>query len=342
MKRLGVEDPTPFLEFAQKTKQIESSGGVNRINPNSSARGDFQWLTKVNPKAKKGVHGSVKTAVNRTIASYKKVGQEIPEWLKTLDSNSTKSTKDLEKNILSLTPDKELELFFGNMNYATDSDKYLKKIAKGDKEAMYGAYSDIHHTRGREDKTTQKVAIKIFYGNMPEQIQPDAVTGGLTETITDTRPSELYTVKPKDTLSELATKSGMSIKELMDANLSRISDPNKIYAGQQIALPNKSIDETKEMEAQRIRDLMPNYSLPNYSVVPEAVKFYSNSPDLTGPVSMSKENEEGLMSLIRSYLPNFLTRAEGGQIQPYFEGKVIGPGDGQSDQVLFDVEGKWL
>jgi hypothetical protein len=33
------------------------------------------------------------------------------------------------------------------------------------------------------------------------------------------------------------------------------------------------------------------------------------------------------------------TIAGGGQIQPYFEGKVIGPGDGQSDQVLFDVEG---
>jgi hypothetical protein len=203
MKRLGVEDPTPFLEFAQKTKQIESSGGVNRINPNSSARGDFQWLTKVNPKAKKGVHGSVKTAVNRTILSYKKAGQKIPEWLKTLDNNTTKSTKDLEKNVLSLTPNKELDLFFGNMNYATGSDKYLNKIAKGDKGAMYGAYSDIHHTRGREDTPTKRLSIKTFYSDMPEQIQ----------------------------------------------------------------------------------------------------------------------------------------RAEGGQIQPYFEGKVIGPGDGQSDQVLFDVEG---
>jgi len=203
MKRLGVEDPTPFLEFAQKTKQIESSGGVNRINPNSSARGDFQWLTKVNPKAKKGVHGSVKTAVNRTILSYKKAGQKIPEWLKTLDNNSTKSTKDLEKNVLSLTPNKELDLFFGNMNYATGSDKYLNKIAKGDKGAMYGAYSDIHHTRGREDTPTKRLSIKTFYSDMPEQIQ----------------------------------------------------------------------------------------------------------------------------------------RAEGGQIQSYFEGKVIGPGDGQSDQVLFDVEG---
>ena len=29
----------------------------------------------------------------------------------------------------------------------------------------------------------------------------------------------------------------------------------------------------------------------------------------------------------------------GGGLSPYFEGKVIGPGDGQSDQVLFDVEG---
>ena len=65
-----------LLEFAQKTKQIESSGGINRINPDSSARGDFQWLTKVDPKAKKGEHGSVKTAVNRTIDSYKRMGQE--------------------------------------------------------------------------------------------------------------------------------------------------------------------------------------------------------------------------------------------------------------------------
>jgi len=270
MKRLGVEDPTPFLEFAQKTKQIESSGGVNRINPNSSARGDFQWLTKVNPKAKKGVHGSVKTAVNRTIASYKKVGQEIPEWLKTLDSNSTKSTKDLEKNILSLTPNQELELFFGNMNYAKDSDKYLKKIAKGDKEAMYGAYSDIHHTRGREDKPTQQVAIKTFYSDMPD------LTGPVS-------------------MSKENEEGLMSL----NSNSPYLTDP---------------VSMSKE-------------------------NFYIDSPNLTDPVSMSKENEEGLMSLIRSYLPNFLTRAEGGQIQPYFEGKVIGPGDGQSDQVLFDVEG---
>ena len=41
MKRLGIKDATPFLEFAQKTKQIESSGGINRINPDSSARGDL-------------------------------------------------------------------------------------------------------------------------------------------------------------------------------------------------------------------------------------------------------------------------------------------------------------
>ena len=302
MKRLGIKDATPFLEFAQKTKQIESSGGVNRINPDSSARGDFQWLTKVNPKAKKGVHGSVKTAVNRTIASYKRVGKDIPQWLKTLDKNSTKSTKDLEANVLSLTPDQELELFFGNMGEAKGSDKYLNEIAKGSKQAMFEAYSDIHHTRGQKDKPTKDVAIKTFFSDVPKQDEmPLAKVEQYTETMVDDRPSEMYTVQPGDTLSRLAAKSGMSIEDLLAVNLSRISDPDKIYAGQQIAL--------------------------------------SDSPDIDNPVPMSKENEEGLMSFIKNYLPDFLTRAEGGPLQPYFEGQVQGRGDGMSDQILFEVEG---
>tara|TARA_Y100001963_G_scaffold102135_1_gene140573 strand:- start:290 stop:823 length:534 start_codon:yes stop_codon:yes gene_type:complete len=111
----------------------------------------------------------------------------------------------------------------------------------------------------------------------------------------------MYTVQPGDTLSRLAAKSGMSIEDLLAVNLSRISDPDKIYAGQQIAL--------------------------------------SDSPDIDNPVPMSKENEEGLMSFIKNYLPDFLTRAEGGPLQPYFEGQVQGRGDGMSDQILFEVEG---
>ncbi len=301
MKRLGIKDATPFLEFAQKTKQIESSGGINRINPDSSARGDFQWLTKVDPKAKKGVHGSVKTAVNRTISSYKRTGQEIPQWLKTLNKNSTKSTKDLEENVLSLTPDQELELFFGNIGEAKGSDAYLTKIAQGDKEAMFGAYSDIHHTRGREDKPTKEKAIKTFFSETAPQVDRSPAPNLLEENMVDTRSNELYTIQPGDTLSKLAAKSGMSIEDLMSSNLSRISDPDKIYVGQQIAL--------------------------------------SDSSDIPNPVPVSEGDEDGLMNIIKNFLPDFITKAEGGMVQPYFEGQVAGNGDGMSDQILFEVEG---
>ena len=86
--------------------------------------------------------------------------QEIPQWLKTLNKNSTKSTKDLEENVLSLTPDQELELFFGNIGEAEGSDVYLTGIAKGNQQSMFEAYSDIHHTRGKEDQPTKEKAIK--------------------------------------------------------------------------------------------------------------------------------------------------------------------------------------
>lgn len=302
MKRLGIKNADPFLEFAQKTKQIESSGGINRINPDSSARGDFQWLTKVDPKAKKGEHGSVKTAVNRTITSYKRMGQEIPQWLKTLNKNSTKSTKDLEENVLSLTPDQELELFFGNMGEAEGSDVYLTEIAKGNQQAMFGAYSDIHHTRGREDKPTKEKAVKVFFSETAPQVDRSSAPNLLEENMVDTRSNELYTVQPGDTLSKLAAKSGMTIEDLMSSNLSRISDPDKIYAGQQIAL--------------------------------------SDSSDIPNPVPVSEGDEDGLMNIIKNLMPDFITRrAEGGEIGKYFEGQVVGNGDGMSDQILFEVEG---
>ena len=323
MKRLNVEDYSPFLEFADKTEEIESRGGEDRINKKSSARGNFQWLTKVDPNAEKGKHGSVKTAVNRTLSSYKDMGQDIPEWLNTLNKNSIKSTEDLEKNILSLTPEQERELFWGNMNKQTGSDKYLSKIAVGDQQAMIDAYSIFHHTQGQKDKPTAERAKKIFITKMGV---PDMEQSGLEsiselaslpqEKITkDTRSDKKYTVQQGDTLSQLAAQSGISVDDIMKANLSNISDPDKIYAGQQIAL--------------------------------------SDSPDIPNPVRMDSEGDktstDSLLETVKQLLPNFIQRsagggigqyyAQGGSTGQYYEGQVIGQGDGMSDEILFEVEG---
>jgi len=319
MKRLNVKDYSPFLEFAEKTEEVESGGG--RINPDSSARGNFQWLTKVNPNAKKGKHGSVKTAVNRTIASYIDMKQDVPEWLRTLNKNSTKSTKDLEKNILSLTPEQERELFFGNINKQTGSDKYLSKIAGGDQQAMVDAYSMYHHTKGKTHKPTAERANKIFFTESTTTTTPNIGLASLpqeeiiTEGMQDTRSDKKYTVQSGDTLSALASKSGISVDDLMNFNLAEISDKDKIYVGQQIAL--------------------------------------SDSPDIPNPAKVDSEGDktstDSLLETVKQLLPNFIQRsagggigqyyAQGGSTGQYYEGQVIGQGDGMSDEILFEVEG---
>ena len=319
MKRLNVKDYSPFLEFAEKTEEVESGGG--RINPDSSARGNFQWLTKVNPNAKKGKHGSVKTAVNRTIASYIDMKQDVPEWLRTLNKNSTKSTKDLEKNILSLTPEQERELFFGNINKQTGSDKYLSKIAGGDQQAMVDAYSMYHHTKGKTHKPTAERANKIFFTESTTTTTPNIGLASLpqeeiiTEGMQDTRSDKKYTVQSGDTLSALASKSGVSVDDLMNFNLAEISDKDKIYVGQQIAL--------------------------------------SDSPDIPNPAKVDSEGDktstDSLLETVKQLLPNFIQRsagggigqyyAQGGSTGQYYEGQVIGQGDGMSDEILFEVEG---
>ena len=323
MNRLGVTDPAPFIEFAKRTRDVESSGGRDRVNDKSSARGNYQWLTKVDPKAKKGEHNSVKTASNRLRKIYRDEGQDIPQWLKTLNINSTKSTKDLEKNVLSLTSEQEDQLFYANINLADGSDQYLPLIAQGDTEAMLNAYGEIHHTNMK--KPTRDVAENIFLSEFKidapsnvgqrtglNSISPDV----FSETMVDKRIDTPYTVQQGDTLSQLAAQSGISVDDIMKANLSNISDQDKIYTGQQIAL--------------------------------------SDSPDISNRVPM---NEKGNRSTMDSMLESikeiigdkFITRSEGGGIGQYYaqggrtgqyyEGQVIGQGDGMSDEILFEVEG---
>lgn len=319
MNRLGATDPAPFIEFAKRTRDVESSGGRDKINDKSSARGNYQWLTKVDPKAKKGEHNSVKTAANRLQKIYRDAEQDIPQWLKTLNINSTKSTKDLEKNVLSLTSEQEDQLFYANINLAKGSDQYLPLIAQGDTEAMLNAYGEIHHTNMK--KPTRDVAENIFLSefkidapiNVGQGTGLDSLSQDVvSETMVDERINTPYTVQQGDTLSQLAAKSGISVDDIMKANLGRISDPDKIYTGQQIAL--------------------------------------SDSSDIPNPVRMGSQGDESsmdsILETIKQFLPNFAEGggisqyyAEGGDIGRYYEGQVVGQGDGMSDQMLFEVQG---
>ena len=62
-----------------------------------------------------------------------------------------------------------------------------------------------------------------------------------------------YTVKAGDTLSKIASRNGLTLPQLLQAN-PQVSDPNKIKVGDVLNLPNSSssTDETRPLPSNRI------------------------------------------------------------------------------------------
>lgn len=83
-----------------------------------------------------------------------------------------------------------------------------------------------------------------------EEATPEAEA---TEVVEETQPSEsemeaegtLYTVLPGDTLFRIALRNGLTVADLAEAN--GITNPNLIFAGQQLIIPDS--DEEEEPEA---------------------------------------------------------------------------------------------
>ena len=133
-------------EFTQQTKMIESSGGTNTVNKISSARGDFQFLTKdhltddgeqrFNEKTGDPLISSYQVGLNRLASIYEDMG-EIPRWV--LQAKK----KD---NPLKLTDEQQEELFLANLWKQTGTSDLFKRIDEGDALAKYDLYTEYHHT----------------------------------------------------------------------------------------------------------------------------------------------------------------------------------------------------
>ena len=143
-ERLGIGDPQTLWKFSEQVREIESGGG-NRSNPESSARGYYQWLTdNPDPTWLKG--NSFQTALNRMKSVYNKMDAPLPDWYDkaraaSLDENAA------NKFILDdMTMEQERELFFANIGEQTGSDELLQKAQQGDIDAMKELYSRYHHT----------------------------------------------------------------------------------------------------------------------------------------------------------------------------------------------------
>lgn len=62
-----------------------------------------------------------------------------------------------------------------------------------------------------------------------------ALVAGVTGVLAVAQPAQAYTVQPGDTLWAIAQRNGVSVQQLTSAN--RLTDPNAIYPGEQITIP---------------------------------------------------------------------------------------------------------
>lgn len=126
--------------YAETVAGIESDYGKNIDNPDSTAKGIYQFTD-----------AGFKTAVQRAKNVYEAEGYTVPLWL----------SKAEEVGIKGLTPAQQKDLFFANLQQNPDPTMdLLKKYEEGDKEAGYNLYAKYHHTK--PDKATEERAYKFF------------------------------------------------------------------------------------------------------------------------------------------------------------------------------------
>jgi nucleoid-associated protein YgaU len=72
-----------------------------------------------------------------------------------------------------------------------------------------------------------------------ESIDPEMRSGDMVLNVTvEESAVQTYEVKPGDSLSKIATKySGVSWKEIYEANRDQLNDPDKIFPGQVLKIP---------------------------------------------------------------------------------------------------------
>jgi len=135
----GLSNET-LNNYASTVAGIESDGGQNLENPDSTAKGVYQFTD-----------AGFKTAVQRAKNVYEAKGYTVPLWLE----------KAEETGVMGLNEAQQKDLFFANLQQNPDPTMdLLKKYEEGDNKAGYDLYAKYHHTK--PDKATKDRAYKFF------------------------------------------------------------------------------------------------------------------------------------------------------------------------------------
>jgi hypothetical protein len=144
ISKLDLQNVDLLDEFTQQTKMIESSGGTDTVAEESSARGDFQFLTE-------GEGNAFQTGLNRVASTYDAMDIAIPKWV---------STAQEHNNPEKLSSKQQEELFLANLWQQSGTSKLFQMIDEGDGLAKYNLYAKYHHTN--PDEATISNALSAF------------------------------------------------------------------------------------------------------------------------------------------------------------------------------------
>ena len=137
--KYGLSNET-LNNYAETVSGIESSGGKNLENPDSSAKGIYQFTDE-----------GFKTAVQRAKNVYEAEGYTIPLWLQ----------KAEEVGVMGLSEAQQKDLFFANLQQQKGPTMdLLKEYEDGDSKAGYDLYAKYHHTN--PDEATEERAYEFF------------------------------------------------------------------------------------------------------------------------------------------------------------------------------------
>ena len=87
------------------------------------------------------------------------------------------------------------------------------------------------------------VTLEAIKAANPQIANPDLIYPGQTVCVPGPRPpvtcpnGTLYTIRAGDTMFDIATRFGVTLQALLAAN-PQVTDPNRIYAGQPLCIPN--------------------------------------------------------------------------------------------------------
>ena len=307
-----LEKLNNFDNFFHNLAIVESKNKNLPSSAKHNAAGFYQFMSN-NTEDKKFTGSSLHGALNRLTKTYSKMNKKLPERFKKIYKS---------KDVTELGEEDQKELVMADFYEREDTDPILKNIAAGDPESAFNLYRDIHLTSvgaaqlaKRENSTRYKTVSELFKKDMKSLGDEDDISVSRPrpriEPVPPERPS------PQQPIVQQQQEEGGGFLE-----------------GLQTLMMGNDTQETVN-KGDTLTALAKKYGMSLEELL-EANKKIKNSDKIYVKQQVNIPDNSNILDRI-SKLIKF---SEGGTLEQYYQGQVIGRGDGMSDEILFDVEGE--